>query len=151
MATPSRPNTVEEYVTWASATLGVDFTAAATRNRYETNVQNAQNAVQDSRFMRELPEFVTKQEQEYQGETGAGLLMSSELTVLRKPFDSAVLKSYRQNVLRNNRFPEPPGDGWVNPDNWYSRFDDLVRGTLVCKFLDGPIVLAPALDAYANS
>jgi hypothetical protein len=147
----SRPETIDQYVAWASATLGVDFTAAATRIRYETNIQNAQNAVQNSRFMQYLPEFVAKQEQEYHKDTGAGLLMSSELRVLTKPFGSAVTKSYRRNVLRNNRFPDPPTDGWISPDSWYSRFDDLVRSTFVCKFLDGPIVLAPALDAYAIS
>jgi len=114
-------------------------------------VQNAQNAVQDSRFMRELQGFIAKQEEQYQKYAGAGLLMLRDLTVVRKPFHGAVTKSFRINVLRNRRFPSPPSSGWVSPDNWYAKFDDLVRSTLICKFLDGPKVLAPALDSYASS
>jgi hypothetical protein len=151
MAPPSGPETVDEYVAWAAKTLGIDFAAPASRNQYETNVQNAQNAVQNSLFMREFPAFLAKQEEEHQKRTGAGLLMLSELTVHRKPFSSAVTKSFRINVLRNNGFPNPPNDGWITPDNWYGRFPDLVRSTLVCRFLDGPKGLALALDEYAKS
>jgi hypothetical protein len=151
MTTTSRPETVEQYVLWANANLSIDFASVATRNRYETNVQNAQNAIQDSRFMREFEGFIAMQEEQHQKVPGGGLLMGADLAVVRKPFQAAVTKSYRINVLRNRRFPSPPADGWVSPDNWYMRFDDLVRGTLICKFLDGPKILAPALDSYASS
>lgn len=146
----SQPETTEQYIEWASTTLGVDFAASAIRNRFETNVQNAQNTVQNSRFVREFPTFIAQQEQLHHEQTGAGLLMSSELNVLRKPFDSAVTKSFRINVIRNRNFPRPPANGWITPDTWYSKFDDLVRSTLTCRFLDGPRVLTTALDAYAR-
>jgi hypothetical protein len=150
MVTSSHPESVDDYVSWASTTLGIDFAAPATRNRYETNLQNAQTALEDSRFMMEFQAFLAQQEEEYKRKMGAGLLMSSELIPVRKPFRSAVTKSYRANVLSNRNFPNPPKRGWTNPDNWYERFDDLIRSVLVCKFLDGPKVLALALDEFVD-
>src|ERR1051326_7193736 len=142
MATHPRPTTISDYLEWASTALGFDFRSAATRNRYDMNIQNAQNAVQNSPFMREFQTFLRHNEENCLQRTGAGLLMGSEITVMKKPFDSTVTKSYRVNVLRNKNFPDAPRGGWVGPDNWYGKFDDLVRSTLVCKFLDGPMVLA---------
>jgi hypothetical protein len=152
MPAPPRPNTIADYIEWASATLEVDFSAAATRNQYETNVQSAQNTVQNSGFIRNFRAFITKLEEEYHARTGAQLLLlNGELTVLRKPFDSAVQKSFRHNVLRNRDFPNRPRKGWITPDNWYSKLDDLVRSTLVCKFIDAPKILAEALTNHAIS
>jgi hypothetical protein len=151
MATSSPPETVDQYVEWASTALGMEFNTQAIRNRYEMNVQNVQNVVQNSSFMRDFPTFIMKQECAFQISAGAELLMATELTAVKKPFESALVKSYRHNVLRNRSFPAPPRGGWIGPENWYEKFDDLVRGTLVCKFLDGPKMLAPALDEYARS
>ena len=151
MPAPPRPNTIADYIEWASANLKVDFSAPATRNRYETNVQNAQNTVQNSGFIRGFPAFITKQEGEYHSRTGAQLVLYEELTVVKKPFDSAVQKSFRHNVLHNRDFPGRPRKDWVTPDNWYSKFDDLVRSTLVCKFIDAPRILAEALTGHAVS
>jgi hypothetical protein len=144
------PATVDEYVEWASTTLRVDLRAVSTRNRYETNIQAAQNAVQESSFFRNFRVFVDEQNKQYEQRTGAPLLMTGDLTVHRKPFTSAIEKCFRINVLRNRKFPEAPRGGWVTPENWYMRFDDLIRSTLVCKFLDGPGILAHALDRYAS-
>ena len=73
MPSGHRPETIADYIEWASTTLKVDFSASATRNRYETNVQNAQNTVQNSRFIRDFPAFVAEQEEEYHRRTGAQL------------------------------------------------------------------------------
>ena len=139
MSTAPAPTTVEEYIQWAKSAIASDFVAPGTRNRYETNVQTIQNAVQESPFFRNLNAYLTEQGSEYQRKTGGELLFSKEFTILRKPFNSAVEKSFRQNVLDNRHFP----------DTWYGHFNDLVRGTLICKFFDGPDFLAKALEAYA--
>ena len=152
MAKMPRPASIEDYYAWAQRTFGTDFQAAAVRNRYEINLQSVQNAIQNSAFFRELPDFLERQEEAYTRRTGYSLLTAQELRVMRKPYDSTVVKTFRVNVLRNQRFPDPPSDdGWITPDNWYTRFDDMVRGTLVCKFLDGPRTVSQALDTYASS
>jgi hypothetical protein len=149
MAKGSAPQTIEEYIEWAKS-IGIDFSPPS-QKRYEINVQGAQNAVQNSAFVQAFPSFLEAQQHEYRKETGGQLLLAGDLRVVGKPFDSAVTKSFRHNVLRNKKFPDPPAAGWIDPNNWYSRFDDLVRSTLVCKFLDGPRALAEALIKYATS
>ena len=151
MPKAARPANLQEYKVWAQSALGVDFNATNTKNHYETNVRTLQNTLQDSNFIKGFPAFLSKCEADYQRSAGCGLIMKPELKVVTKPFDSSITKSYRINVLRNRRFPNPPDEGWVDANNWYSRFDDLVRSSLVCKFLDGPKFLAVALDDYATS
>lgn len=57
--------------------------------------------------------------------------------VIAKPFDSVVEKAYRRNYLQNQAFPDPPGGIWIDPTNWYTRLRDIVRTTVVVKYLDG--------------
>ena len=39
--------------------------------------------------------------------------------------------------MENEVFPEPPIEGWILPENWYSRIDDILRTLIVVKYLDG--------------
>jgi hypothetical protein len=67
--------------------------------------------------------------------------------IVVKPFDSALEKSYRKNVLLNSNWPDPPPTGtWVLPHNWFSHLNDIVRTTLVVKYLDGVPYLSAALE-----
>jgi hypothetical protein len=51
-------------------------------------------------------------------------------------------ETYRKNVLENGKFPEAPADGWCLPPGWYSQIHDIVRTTIVVKYIDGvPLVL----------
>jgi hypothetical protein len=54
-----------------------------------------------------------------------------------KDYKSVLLKSFRKNVLNNDRWPEAPVDGWVLPDTWFGQIKDIVRTTFVVKYLDG--------------
>lgn len=65
------------------------------------------------------------------------LLSVSRATIHIKPLKSLIEKSYRNNMLNNSRYPEEPVGGWLLPDNWYCKVSDLVRTTLVVKYLDG--------------
>src|SRR5687767_864124 len=93
MTTPARPQTVDAYHQWAIPNLTVDFRSTAIRNRYETNLQSVLNAVQGSRFVRELPAFLGSEADKHIRSTGSSLLITDELIVFRKPYESAVVKS----------------------------------------------------------
>ena len=54
-----------------------------------------------------------------------------------KPYDSFILKTYRKNILDNQNWSKPPKGGWILPNNWYSRINDIVRASVVVKYLDG--------------
>jgi ppGpp synthetase/RelA/SpoT-type nucleotidyltranferase len=39
-------------------------------------------------------------------------------------------------------FPAPPEDGWLVPENWYTRVHDIIRTTIIVGYLDGvPLML----------
>ena len=39
--------------------------------------------------------------------------------------------------MNNQNWPSAPQSGWLKPCQWFSRVDDLIRTTLVVKYLDG--------------
>ncbi len=145
-----RPATLDEYRDWARATLDVDYDLARIKARYETNIQTALNTIQKSSFWLTLPALLDQHKTEQEARTGAAMLMSQEINLEAKPYSSSIDKSFRHNILWNKRFPEEPKDGWATPDSWYKLFDDLIRSTIVCKFIDGPGIIATALSEHAT-
>jgi hypothetical protein len=144
------PKTLDEYRAWARATIGVDYDQAAVRTRYETNIQSALNTIQKSKFWQTLPATLETANKEHEARTSVDMLMSDEVTLSTKPYASMIDKSFRENVLRNKSFPNERSGGWVTPDTWYGAFNDLIRSTIVCKFIDGPEILCTALTALAR-
>jgi len=145
------PKSISDYVEWARVVLKDDLGADVTRRIYDTNIAAALNAIQQTPFSRELNDFLIKCEQEYRSKTGTSLRMStSSLEFSAKSFESVVNKLFRQNVVWNRAFPKAPQGGWVISRDVYSRLDDLVRTTVVCKFLDGPEFLSERFVAFAT-
>lgn len=62
---------------------------------------------------------------------------SEPIELKTKPYDSFLLKTYRRNILDNQSWPEQPKGGWILHDNWYSKINDIVRTSVVVKYLDG--------------
>jgi hypothetical protein len=145
-----QPTTLDEYREWAQATLGIDYDQVAIKTRYESNIQAALNTIQKSSFWQTLPAVLERCNEEHEARTSAGMLMSGEITLATKPYSSVVDKSFRHNVLWNRKYPDEPKGGWATPDTWYSAFDDLIRSTIVCKFIDGPEILTTSLTAHAT-
>jgi hypothetical protein len=147
----TRPDTVEKYIEWAKDPLGVDFADAATKKLYETNLVIALNSTQETDFYKQFSAHIERYDAEYRGLHEAALLMATpDLRLEKKPYSSAVDKSFRKNVLWNRRFPKPPEDGWITPENWYFALGDVLRGTIVCKFIDGPEFLAERLRGFGE-
>ena len=137
---------------WAKGPIGVDFAASEIKLAYKQNATFIQTTAQDHDFFTNLENFLKDSSQAYLGKTGAELFMgdlpSPKLIV--KPYESVINKSFRYNVLENSNFPAPPPGDWASPNNWFLRFDDTVRSTMVCKFIDGPLFLAEKLKEYAE-
>jgi ppGpp synthetase/RelA/SpoT-type nucleotidyltranferase len=143
--------TEEEWIDWAKTTLNHDFTGAAER-MYKQNAIVALSAVQNHAFFRGIDEFLADCEAKYESETGADLLMGGESIKLeQKSYNSAVNKAYRYNYVQNRKFPKEPNDGWQTPDNWFTKLNDIIRGTIVCKYIDAPNFLAERLHEYADA
>jgi hypothetical protein len=147
------PSTDEEYVIWARDTLEVDFSQHRVELSFDQNATFAQTTAQRHDFFRGLPNFLRKSSETYFTQTGADLFMRGvpEVNPITKSYTTTVNKSFRHNIIWNDNFPDPPDRGWATPSNWFSIFNDIVRGTIVCKFIDGPLFLAERLKAYAHN
>jgi ppGpp synthetase/RelA/SpoT-type nucleotidyltranferase len=150
-AAPRDIPTFEEYLEWAEHNLECKLLDKATERSYEQNSNLAYATVEGHPFVAELPRFLGACEEQYNSLYGVGLFMSPvrEIKLDRKSYSSVVNKSYRVNVLENERFPDSPEDGWITPSNWYERLTDIVRTRLVCKLIDGPKYLAERLKQRA--
>jgi hypothetical protein len=147
-----RALTLDEYRRWALRKLGLDFADAKLARIYETNASNIRTLVTQHPFFVGFSTEASRWGEAYRGETRSDLFMlSPQPNLLIKPFDSVVEKTYRVNVLRNRRFPAAPTTGWVDQRNLYSKLNDLVRGTLVCRFADGPEFVVKQISQYAKS
>ena len=70
--------------------------------------------------------------------------------MLLKPYESLLHKSFRKNILLNDAWPTPPNGGWITPENWFSRTNDIVRTTIVVKYLDGVEFMVQHIRAIAE-
>lgn len=151
---------LEDYTHRAKSITGCDLDDRQ-KNRFNVNAAALLQTAESHPFMSGLSHVLEEAEREYRSNHDAGLFSGSSdvptLHLSSKSFDSSVNKEYRNNVLWNRHWPEPPtydwkeGAEWVHPSAWYETFNDLVRGTLVCRYIDGPKVLAQALAAQAES
>lgn len=142
--------TQDEYLGRAPTDMGVEFDEVARRN-YELNASNTLLAVREHEFFGGLRDFLRDCQERYIEETASDLFMGDiDPRLQAKTYDSAVNKSYRQNVVWNDEWPVEPQEGWVTPNNWFTKLNDIIRGTLVCKYIDGPRFLADCLRDRAN-
>ncbi|UJB70212.1 hypothetical protein HRE53_03465 [Acaryochloris sp. 'Moss Beach'] len=145
-----KPSDLAAYYPWAVKHLSCDFDDSKAERVYETNVSNILTSVTQSDFFVEFSEVAATWAEDYLVQTKSELFMdSAEPDLSTKPYTSVVDKSFRKNVLWNKRFPKPPHRGWVTLDTVYSQLNDLVRGTLVCRFIDGPELVARQIGEYA--
>jgi ppGpp synthetase/RelA/SpoT-type nucleotidyltranferase len=145
------PTNVSEYKIWTKQGLNVDFDSEKSVNLYSTNVNIAQLAIEQHQFFAELHQQLSKWDAAYQKKMHSPLLMNREpVKLFKKTYESAVDKSFRRNVLWNAKFPSEPEGGWITPALLYRIFNDLVRTTIVCRFIDGPEFLVSKLTEFAT-
>jgi ppGpp synthetase/RelA/SpoT-type nucleotidyltranferase len=146
-----RPNDLDQYQDWARQTLSSDFTDPKIKRLYETNLTNIYNTIVQDNFFVFFSSQASRWEEEYDKKTCSKLFMgSNEPRLVQKTYASAIEKTYRANILHNKDFPEEPKKGWVSHQNIFTKFNDLVRGRLVCRFIDGPAFIAKSIVEYAK-
>lgn len=133
----SKPSNLEEYAKWLKDKHDVEITRT-TRTLYESVANKIKADFESSLVWTQLVNSLANYNAEYLVNTGYHLFEKLEPPkVLIKPFDSFVLKGFRKNVVQNPNWPDPPPNGWILPDNWYSKIGDVVRTLFVVKLLDG--------------
>lgn len=139
-----------DYEMWAQEKLKCEF-GSKIKNQFESNTASILAQVEASPFCQELPAFLLECEKEYEHTHSVKLLMTPEAPkFLKKSYESSVDKSYRSNILENPNWPDEPDWKWTTTSNWYSQINDIVRTTIVCKYLDGPAFLANKLESLGK-
>lgn len=137
-----RPKNIAGYKKWLKKYHCVEI-SERTETYYNTVTARVAELFRASDFWQVLSSELDKINQQYYLATNYYLLVGgSPPEVQTKPFDSFLLKTFRQNVLRNSNWPEPPSTGWLLPENWFSRINDTIRTYFVVKYLDGVNFLA---------
>jgi hypothetical protein len=147
---PDKPS-FDEYKAWCVEALGINLDDPRFKLFYDLNVGRVLSTAQEHPFFLGADEFLSEACLEYDAAGPFGLLMGkNEIQLVTKPFDSVINKSYRKNIAFNDRYPRAPREGWLVPDNWFSSLDDLIRGTIVTKYIDGPEFLSKRLTDLAK-
>lgn len=136
MAKKEKPK-YEEYEKWLKDERDCEV---ITKRYYEEVTSTIKGTFQDSLLWKTLTNKHKYYSDKFLVESrGYGLWsdISKPVELEIKPFDSFLLKTYRKNILDNQNWPRQPKGGWVLPDNWFSKINDIVRTLFVVKYLDG--------------
>ena len=146
------PKNTKEYEKWLRRMAGVR-TLRRHKTQYETVRTKLRDDFQTSEFWTSLGKALPAIRGDYQARTGYALLSGEESlpTIDRKSWDSFLLKTLRRNIFENESFPNEPQDGWILPDNWFSRIHDVIRTLFVVKYLDGVDYLSDRIRDLAEN
>ncbi|MBX4890653.1 hypothetical protein [Rhizobium bangladeshense] len=144
----------EDYLRWAKETINFDIGDDHFSRRYSSNARLIKGEVETSESWSRFIDASKDISEKYKSDSTFKLFSSEhflpDLTI--KPFHSVVEKTYRINVLDNKNFPEPPfikltsQREWVTEDNLYRSINDIVRGRMICRYMDGPEYFCLALN-----
>lgn len=140
----------DRYGDWLSQRFKVNLVAEA--NRYERESLRVKAAAEQSAFWTAFQAEKTDLADQYYAATSYRLFADDGAErMLVKPWASFLEKTYRVNVLSNNQWPEPPEGGWYLPENWYERFHDIARTSVVVKYLDGVTFITDHFQQLSQS
>lgn len=144
---PELPTYPEEYLHWLQADHGVQTDKL--RNHYQAVTNAIQQALSECPFWCELHSKLHDLNDDYQIKHKYTLFTNYDVGIIIKPYDSFLLKTYRKNIILNEKWPNELTSGWLLPPEWYSKINDIIRTTLVVKYLDGIEFLLEEIDKIA--
>ncbi len=141
-----RPTPGEQYELWLATERGVaNFNAH--KNHYQVVCDELFKSFEESLFWQSVLVNLKEVDDKYTIDHKFPLVSTFTPKILIKPWSSLLIKSYRKNISDNNSFPAPPPDGWCVPPEWYSQVHDIIRTTIVVKYIDGvPLILTKLQD-----
>ncbi len=135
-----RPNE-DEYPEWYRRAFGKTLVDERNSQYYSNSVRDLVRSFNTSFFWKRLCELLRTADEQSIFDTGQSLLArpGSAPEVMAKPWNSVILKTYRLNVIDNEAWPDEPAEpgGWLTAETWFTRVKDLVRTTIVVRYIDG--------------
>jgi ppGpp synthetase/RelA/SpoT-type nucleotidyltranferase len=148
-AAAKKPN-LDEYPAWLVCEQNItDWDSL--RHHYELIVPTIATTYTDSPFWRAILSGLNDIDAQYLVDHKYPLIADFAPKIVVKPWESFVEKTYRKNIVHNANFPKPPEDGWLTPDNWFTQIHDIVRTTIVVKYLDGVPLMLEFLRSAAST
>lgn len=133
----NKPENEKEFIEWLKTELGFAVDDKY-RFYYETVTKQLKTDFESSEFWNKVMSELIEINDKYLVQKGVHLLIpTNKPHIYIKPLDSVVIKAYRKNILNNTNFPDPPEKGWITPDNWLTEINDILRTTIIVKYLDG--------------
>lgn len=139
---------LEEFPYWMEKNLKIVIDGTHSRHYNIATIQMKEQ-LRKSCFWDLLCRKINECKDEYFGEHSTKLLKETREPIVEidvKPANSFIEKVYRENFIDNERFPKAPRGGWITPDNWFSRINDILRTTIVVRYLDGIRYIANRLE-----
>lgn len=145
------PTDIESFVAWLTKNYNYDHRRYT--NYYRIAVDALEQSLVKSAFWINFNVFLANVNAKYQEIHGNTLLESVKVPEInKKTLKSVIEKAYRKNVLNNDNFPgEPSKGGWILPANWFTSLHDILRTTIVVKYLDGVKFIVQQMNQYAIS
>jgi ppGpp synthetase/RelA/SpoT-type nucleotidyltranferase len=148
-----KPTTQQEYLTWLKQTAGAHITLPRLQTRFDSVTAKINSSFTSSSFWSQLKSSLAEYNDQYYLNTDGYFLLTNlqpPPEIVTKPFESFLLKTQRRNILENPNWPSPPQEGWLLPDNWYSRIPDVVRTRFTVKYLDGVDFMVQAIASLCG-
>jgi hypothetical protein len=146
----TKPSYGQQYLRWLETSQKVTIDDHYVRY-YESLTNKLKKDLEESVFWKNLLEKLKICNEEYQLQHNYPLFATQdEPELLVKPFSSFLLKTYRKNILKNDLWPNEPKKGWLLPNNWFLRINDVLRTLIVVKYLDGVEFLTKGMDALCK-
>ena len=146
-----KPNNINDYKTWLKENHGFEI-SEKTRRHYESVSIKVKQEFEKSLFWTLLVENLSEYNANYLAKTGYHLLIPNFNPKLHiKSFDSFLFKTYRINIIENKNWPEEPVGGWIFPNNWYNRINDMIRTLIIVKYLDGTEFMTNQLESFCST
>lgn len=140
-----KPSDLDKYRYWLRKELGCEIDPRYERY-YEQVVVSMKADLERRELWKRLIDALPELADRYRLERGYDLLVpAAPLSIQTKPFESFLSKTFRKNVLLNDAWPSPPPSGWIKPENWFERINDILRCLTVVRYLDGVEYLSDGL------
>lgn len=137
-----KPRNLEEYGKWLQEYHGFIIDKKI-ENHYNSIASKIKNDFENSNVWTAIISRMQDINNEYLSQTGYQLFINEFKPILvTKTFNSFLEKSFRKNVVFNKNWiiddkPVPPSGGWITPNNWIEKTNDILRTYFVVKYLDG--------------
>ncbi|MBN2747563.1 MAG: hypothetical protein JXR34_12620 [Bacteroidales bacterium] len=145
-----KPTDIKAFKKWLKTELNHEIDSSY-EYYYTTITDQLKTQFENTTFWRKLINERKEVNDKYLLRKGVNLLILEEQPlILIKSLDSVINKVFRKNILQNNNFPDPPQGGWITPENWFEKLNDIIRTTIIVKYLDGVQFLIDEMEAICR-